>query len=115
MMVLLAKGPEYMQYPKVKKPHLECAHTTRSRMLADLTESIGRSYILWKTLVATGHTFIQEPYLSYPLTLLTASRLVNDLSLARRITLEPALSCRISLITLHHQLLILCHCTSYFY
>ena len=61
MMVLLAKGPEYMQYPKVKKPHLECAHTTRSRMLADLTESIGRSYILWKTLVATGHTFIQEP------------------------------------------------------
>ena len=48
-MVLLAKGPEYMQYPKVKKPHLECAHTTQSRMLADLTESIGRSYILWKT------------------------------------------------------------------
>ena len=61
MMVLLAKGPEYMQYPKVKKPHLECAHTTQSRMLADLTESIGRSYILWKTVFATGHTFIQEP------------------------------------------------------
>ena len=60
-MVLLAKRPEYLQYPKVKKPHLECAHTTRSRMLADLTESIGRSYILWKTLFATGHTFIQEP------------------------------------------------------
>jgi hypothetical protein len=57
---------------------------------------------------------LASTYLSYPLTSLTASHLANDLSLAPRITLEPALSRRISLIASHHQLLIIYHCTAYF-
>ena len=43
MMVLFVKGPEYIHHPHVKMPRLECAHTTRHRMLADLTEGIESS------------------------------------------------------------------------
>ena len=60
-MVLLAKGPEYMRHPRVQTPHFECAHTTRSRILADLIEGIKRSYALWKVLFAAGHIFEQTP------------------------------------------------------
>ena len=60
-MVLFVKGPEYIHHPHVKMPRLECAHTTRHRMLADLTEGIESSYELWKDLCSTGHTFNLEP------------------------------------------------------
>ena len=61
MMVLFVKGPEYIHHPHIKMPHLECAHITRHRMLADLTEGIKSSYKLWKDLCSTGHTFNLEP------------------------------------------------------
>lgn len=60
-MVLFAKGPEYMQGPEVKMPQIECAHTTRSRMLGELREGLEKSFVVWKDLVAAGHRFIQEP------------------------------------------------------
>lgn len=61
MTVLFAKGPAYMQHPQVKMPQIECAHTTRSRMLADLMEGLEKSFGIWKELVAVGQTFILEP------------------------------------------------------
>ena len=61
MMVLFAKGPEYAPHPQVKKPRLECAHSTRSRMLLDLTEGIQGSYALWNHLSSSGHLFEFQP------------------------------------------------------
>lgn len=60
-MVLFAKGPEYAPHPQVKKPRLECAHSTRSRMLLDLTEGIQGSYALWNHLSSSGHLFEFQP------------------------------------------------------
>ena len=50
-----------MRHPRVQTPHFECAHTTRSRILADLIEGIKRSYALWKVLFAAGHIFERTP------------------------------------------------------
>ena len=61
MMVLFTKGPEYAPHPQVKKPHLECAHSSWSRMLLDLTEGIQECYALWNHLSSSNHLFEFQP------------------------------------------------------
>ena len=61
VVVLRAQGITYNTHPKVQLPQLECAHTTRERMLHDLSDGVLNNYHLWMALTRKGEKYIQEP------------------------------------------------------
>jgi hypothetical protein len=61
VLTLRAKGLGYGVQNRVAMPHLECAHTMRSRMLHELLEGLQYSHHAWLILCANGEYYDQHP------------------------------------------------------